>query len=87
MVKKVRSKSGMLKHAALVVCGWLSFITSQVASDPLLKCVLLSIARVPPYRDLYITPIFWWPGPEAPYDLSRRVFGQGLVCPTPEAYI
>lgn len=50
MVKKVRSAYGVLRSAALVVTGWGCFIWGQVTSDILLKCVLLSIARVLPYE-------------------------------------
>ena len=49
MVKKLRSKSGFFIGAARVAVGWLSFIAGQITSDLLLKCVLLSIARVLPY--------------------------------------
>lgn len=52
MVKTLRSKTGMVKHAALVVGGWLSFVAGQVVVDLPLKCILLAIARVLPYRFL-----------------------------------
>ena len=50
MVKKVRRKSGVVFNTALVVIGWLSFIFGQVSSDPIVKCIALSIARVLPYE-------------------------------------
>ena len=50
MVKTLRKKAGILFDAALVVAGWMSFIAGQIIPDPLLKSILLSIARVLPYE-------------------------------------
>ncbi len=50
MVKKVRRKSGVVFNTALVVIGWLSFALGQIFSDPFVKCISLSIARVLPYE-------------------------------------
>lgn len=50
MVKTLRKKAGVLFDAALVVAGWMFFIAGQVIPDLLLKCILLSIARVLPYE-------------------------------------
>lgn len=47
MVKKTCIKSGV-KNAALVVLGWLCFITGVFIPEPAAKLPLLAIARVLP---------------------------------------
>jgi hypothetical protein len=71
-LKHVHKLASVHKDAALVSIGWLSFLLGMLIPDPIVKTILMAIARVLP-KALYqsfiganfkcsscISPVFTW---------------------------
>ena len=59
MVKKVHT-AGIRMDTALVSLGWFSFVAGLFIPDPIVKAILVAIARVLP-KALHGSGCYFWP--------------------------